>query len=329
MKRNAWGPATPSPSRAVVNRAPTVGPWNLTTLEDTRLVLPAPGLLAAAADADADPLSVVSFTQPAHGTVTVAANGSAVYMPAQDFNGEDSFTVSMRDGAAPAVVGTVRTAVGERVAHASRVWAGGRIEAGARCSMMGLNSLPVLAGTCALPTCNGLDHPSLFAAPVNDPPFVVPNGITDFMIGKGAVLTVPVLGRLPAAYRTYSPAPALITDPEGDTLMVDVVVPAPEARRSTPLERRSRTRVYMRMRAAPSEAFHAACAPALIRPQKSRCARVKKKGRGGARVNANHVRCTGPRTAATAPARPAKAGGGVDASPLSAAGWRSLWLPPG
>ena len=117
-------PMLPPPRDTVVNRAPTVGPQDLTTLEDTRLVLPAPGLLSTAADADGDPLSIVSFTQPAHGTVTVEANGSAVYMPAQDFNGEDSFTISVSDGEAPPVVGTVRTAVGERVARASRVGAG-------------------------------------------------------------------------------------------------------------------------------------------------------------------------------------------------------------
>ena len=83
-------------------------------------MLPAPGLLTAAVDADVDadgdPLNVVSFTQPAHGTVMVAANGSAVYTPPQDLNGDDSFTISVSDCDAPPVVGTVRTTVGERVA---------------------------------------------------------------------------------------------------------------------------------------------------------------------------------------------------------------------
>ena len=82
-----------------------MGALNLTTLEDTRLAVPAPGLLAAAFDADGDPLSVVSFTQPAH-----------------DFNGDDSFTISISDGDAPPVVGTVRTTVGERVAAGLGRW---------------------------------------------------------------------------------------------------------------------------------------------------------------------------------------------------------------
>ena len=64
---------------------------------------------------------------------------------------------------------------------------------------------------------------------VNHPPVVVPNGITDVTTGKGAVLAVPVLGRLPAAYGFRGPAPALIADPEGDTLTVDVVAPPPPA----------------------------------------------------------------------------------------------------
>ena len=84
-----------------------MGPRNLTTLEDTRLVLPAPGLLATASDPDNDTLSVVNFTQPAHGTVAVAYNGSAVFTPARDFNGNDSFTVSESDGVAPPAVGVV------------------------------------------------------------------------------------------------------------------------------------------------------------------------------------------------------------------------------
>jgi hypothetical protein len=54
-----------------------------------------------------DPLTVSGYTQPANGTVTVAANGSFTYTPASTFSRTDSFTYTISDGdggAATAVV---------------------------------------------------------------------------------------------------------------------------------------------------------------------------------------------------------------------------------
>lgn len=45
-----------------------------------------------------DPLVVTSNTQPANGTVTVAANGSFTYQPNTTFSGTDTFTYTISDG---------------------------------------------------------------------------------------------------------------------------------------------------------------------------------------------------------------------------------------
>ena len=59
----------------------------------------APGLLANDTDADGDTLTAAKVTDPAHGTVTVNANGSISYVPAAGYFGPDSFTYRANDGA--------------------------------------------------------------------------------------------------------------------------------------------------------------------------------------------------------------------------------------
>jgi VCBS repeat-containing protein len=51
-----------------------------------------------ASDANGDALTFSNTGNPAHGTVTFAANGSFTYRPAADFSGADSFGVSVNDG---------------------------------------------------------------------------------------------------------------------------------------------------------------------------------------------------------------------------------------
>lgn len=53
---------------------------------------------AFATDADGDNLTFAKQTDPAHGTVTVYPDGSFDYMPAKDYNGEDSFMILANDG---------------------------------------------------------------------------------------------------------------------------------------------------------------------------------------------------------------------------------------
>ena len=59
------------------------------------------------AEADGDPMSAILVTGPAHGTVTLNADGSFTHTPAPNYFGPDSFTYKANDGfadSAPAVV---------------------------------------------------------------------------------------------------------------------------------------------------------------------------------------------------------------------------------
>src|SRR5207249_994218 len=82
-----------------------------TTPEDTQLTVSAPGVLANDTDADGDTLTAVLVSGPAHGTLTLNADGSLVYMPALNFNGTDSFTYKASDGQAQSSVATVTITV--------------------------------------------------------------------------------------------------------------------------------------------------------------------------------------------------------------------------
>jgi Ca2+-binding RTX toxin-like protein len=56
------------------------------------------GTLPAATDPDGDPVSYAKASDPAHGTVTVNADGTFQYTPDANFSGEDSFTFTVSDG---------------------------------------------------------------------------------------------------------------------------------------------------------------------------------------------------------------------------------------
>ncbi|TLN27923.1 tandem-95 repeat protein, partial [bacterium] len=69
-----------------------------TTNEDELLTVAAPGLLANDTDADGDSLTAVWVSDPQHGTLTLNADGSFSYLPAANWNGEDSFSYQASDG---------------------------------------------------------------------------------------------------------------------------------------------------------------------------------------------------------------------------------------
>lgn len=68
-------------------------------------------VLANDDDPDDDALSVASFTQGAEGTVTLLPNGLLRYVPAQDWNGSDTFTYTVEDGHDHSVAGQVDVTV--------------------------------------------------------------------------------------------------------------------------------------------------------------------------------------------------------------------------
>src|SRR5439155_17138214 len=70
-----------------------------------------PGVLANDSDVDGDILTAVLVSGPAHGTLTLNADGSLVYMPALNFNGTDSFTYKASDGQAQSGAATVTITV--------------------------------------------------------------------------------------------------------------------------------------------------------------------------------------------------------------------------
>ncbi len=78
------------------------------TLEATALTL---NVLGSASDPDGYTLSLASFTEPGHGTVTENANSTLTYTPAASYLGADSFTYTVSDGHGNTATGTVAVTV--------------------------------------------------------------------------------------------------------------------------------------------------------------------------------------------------------------------------
>src|SRR5205814_5784119 len=93
------------------NDAPLALDDTYTVNEDTTLSVSAPGVLANDSDVEADPLSAVLVSSPAHGALTLNSDGSFSYTPAADYNGSDSFTYKANDGNLDSAVATVSITV--------------------------------------------------------------------------------------------------------------------------------------------------------------------------------------------------------------------------
>jgi VCBS repeat-containing protein len=94
-----------------VNDAPVAVDDSFTTNEDTPLTIAAPGILGNDTDVENDPLTSAVVTGPAHGSLTLNADGSFTYTPGANFNGTDSFTYKANDGTADSNVATVNLTV--------------------------------------------------------------------------------------------------------------------------------------------------------------------------------------------------------------------------
>ncbi|MBF4509981.1 MAG: S8 family serine peptidase, partial [Aeromicrobium sp.] len=75
------------------------------------LSVAAPGVLGNDTDADSDPLTAVKLSDPAHGSLTLNANGSFTYTPDEGFLGTDTFTYRASDGTAHSPAATVTITV--------------------------------------------------------------------------------------------------------------------------------------------------------------------------------------------------------------------------
>jgi uncharacterized delta-60 repeat protein len=109
--RGGSATATVTVTVTPVNDAPVADPASVTTDEDSPLT----GLLSGV-DVDGDPLTFEAVTGPAHGAVTVNADGTFTYTPALNYNGPDSFTFKVSDGtteSAPAEVSVTVRAVND------------------------------------------------------------------------------------------------------------------------------------------------------------------------------------------------------------------------
>ena len=104
--------ATVTVSVTPVNDAPVAVADSYSTPEDTALVVgSAGGVLANDSDVDHDPISAVKVSDPAHGTLSLAANGAFTYTPEAGWNGTDSFTYKANDGQLDSNVVTVSLTV--------------------------------------------------------------------------------------------------------------------------------------------------------------------------------------------------------------------------
>ncbi|OFZ66614.1 MAG: hypothetical protein A2V79_06080 [Betaproteobacteria bacterium RBG_16_56_24] len=91
-----------------VNDAPVAADVQAATAEDTALVI---ALGTYASDVDSTTLTTQIVTGPTHGVLTQNADGSYSYTPYANYNGADSFTYRINDGALDSNIATVTLAI--------------------------------------------------------------------------------------------------------------------------------------------------------------------------------------------------------------------------
>jgi len=99
------------------NAAPVAVNDAFTTTTGVTLTIAAPGVLGNDTDADGNVLTAIKVTNPAHGTLTLNADGSFVYVPTDGYYGSDSFTYKANDGTADSNVATVTITVKRYVVY--------------------------------------------------------------------------------------------------------------------------------------------------------------------------------------------------------------------
>ncbi|HEY3319275.1 MAG TPA: MBG domain-containing protein [Planctomycetota bacterium] len=84
---------------------------------NTELTVPAPGVLSNDTAPSGRPLTAIKQTDPTHGTLSLAADGSFTYTPSAGYEGADSFTYLTNDGLNDSNIATVKLLVGGLLAH--------------------------------------------------------------------------------------------------------------------------------------------------------------------------------------------------------------------
>ena len=112
----SYGGSTDTENHVVTppaNQPPTADNDSYSVLEDGSLTTVAgvDGVLFGDVDPEGAPLTAVKDSDPAHGTLTLNANGSFTYTPAADFNGSDGFTYHASDGSLSSGSATVTITV--------------------------------------------------------------------------------------------------------------------------------------------------------------------------------------------------------------------------
>jgi uncharacterized repeat protein (TIGR01451 family) len=99
--------ATVSLSITNINRAPVANDDAYTVLKNSTLTISPAGVLGNDLDLDGDALLALKATDPAHGSLTLNANGSFIYTPTSNYFGADTFTYRATDSTATSLVATV------------------------------------------------------------------------------------------------------------------------------------------------------------------------------------------------------------------------------
>jgi VCBS repeat-containing protein len=81
-----------------VNDPPAAVNDSFSTLKNKALSVPAAGVLINDTDLESNPLTAVLAVGPAHGVLTLNADGSFIYTPDLNYAGADSFTYRANDG---------------------------------------------------------------------------------------------------------------------------------------------------------------------------------------------------------------------------------------
>lgn len=106
-ERNDFSDLTVDLGFVRANRTPAAEVNAYATAYETRLDVPAPGVLGNDTDPDGDPLTAELVSGPAHGSLTLNPNGSFSYTPAVGYSGADFFSYRAYDGTERSALATV------------------------------------------------------------------------------------------------------------------------------------------------------------------------------------------------------------------------------